>query len=199
MNLQKAIIIISFAIGGFAPLPAQVQRGKATFYSKRATGARTASGERLHHDSLTCAHRTFPFGTLLKVKNLSNGREVVVKVTDRGPFARGRIIDLSWGAAEELGIIGQGVAMVEVEKVGQITVPFRNDQRIELPEMDFEVSQAGFSLVDQWKKAPQKKEAKPQQKKENKAQQTAPKPTTQKEPKENPISNIFKRIRNWGK
>lgn len=199
MNLQKAIIIISFAIGGFAPLPAQVQRGKATFYSKRATGARTASGERLHHDSLTCAHRTFPFGTLLKVKNLSNGREVVVKVTDRGPFARGRIIDLSWGAAEELGIIGQGVAMVEVEKVGQITVPYRNDQRIELPEMDFEVSQAGFSLVDQWKKAPQKKEAKPQQKKENKAQQTAPKPTTQKEPKENPISNIFKRIRNWGK
>ena len=199
MNLQKVIIIISFAIGGFAPLPAQVQRGKATFYSKRATGARTASGERLHHDSLTCAHRTFPFGTLLKVKNLSNGREVVVKVTDRGPFARGRILDLSGGAAEELGIIGQGVAMVEVEKVGQITVPYRNDQRIELPEMDFEVSQAGFSLVDQWKKAPQKKEAKPQQKKENKAQQTAPKPTTQKEPKENPISNIFKRIRNWGK
>ena len=91
-----------------------VQRGKATYYSKRATGARTSSGERLHHDSLTCAHRTYPFGTKLQVTNLQNGRSVVVRVTDRGPFARGRIIDLSWRAAKELGILTQGVAMVEV-------------------------------------------------------------------------------------
>ncbi|MBF0965366.1 MAG: septal ring lytic transglycosylase RlpA family protein, partial [Alloprevotella sp.] len=76
------------------------QKGKATFYSKRATGARTASGERLHHDSLTCAHRTYPFGTLLKVTNLNNGNTVVVRVTDRGPFAKGRIIDLSYAAAK---------------------------------------------------------------------------------------------------
>ena len=71
-----------------------IQQGKATFYSKRATGSRTANGERLHHDSLTCAHRTYPFGTMLRVYNPANGRSVVVRVTDRGPFVRGRIIDL---------------------------------------------------------------------------------------------------------
>ena len=196
--MRKRLYILIFILVGFAPLPAQVQRGKATFYSKRATGARTASGERLHHDSLTCAHRTFPFGSLLKVRNLSNGREVVVRVTDRGPFARGRIIDLSYGAAEELGIIGQGVAMVEVQKVGQINVPYRNDQRIELPEMDFEVSQAGYSLMDQWKKAPQKKETKSQQPQQKKPQQPQPKKAAKAAEKENPIRNIFKKIRNWG-
>ena len=108
-----------------------VQRGKATYYSKRATGARTSSGERLHHDSLTCAHRTYPFGTKLQVTNLQNGRSVVVRVTDRGPFARGRIIDLSWRAAKELGILTQGVAMVEVVRADEIVVPFKpsNDKR----------------------------------------------------------------------
>ena len=81
-----------------------VERGKATYYSKSITGALTSSGERLHHDSLTCAHRTYPFGTMLKVTNLKNGKSVVVRVTDRGPFARGRIIDLSWRVAKEIGI-----------------------------------------------------------------------------------------------
>lgn len=94
------------------------QRGVASYYSKRATGAMTASGERLHHDSMTCAHRTHPFGTMLHVKNPANGREVVVRVTDRGPFRRGRIIDLSWGAAKELGILSQGIAQVEVKEMG---------------------------------------------------------------------------------
>ena len=94
------------------------QRGIASYYSKRATGAMTASGERLHHDSMTCAHRTHPFGTMLHVKNPANGREVVVRVTDRGPFRRGRIIDLSWGAAKELGILSQGIAQVEVKEMG---------------------------------------------------------------------------------
>jgi rare lipoprotein A len=104
---------------------AQTQKGKATYYSKRATGSRTASGERLHHDSLTCAHRTFPFGTLLKVTNLNNKRWVIVKVTDRGPFSRGRIIDLSWRAAKELDIIAHGVAMVEVEPYTGVKIPYR--------------------------------------------------------------------------
>lgn len=96
---------------------AQAQRGKASYYSKRATGARTSSGERLYHDSLTCAHRTYPFGTLLRVTNENNGKEVIVRVTDRGPRGRGRIIDLSYGAARQLGILSQGVAVVRVERV----------------------------------------------------------------------------------
>lgn len=113
------------------------QTGKASFYSKRATGARTSNGERLHHDSLTCAHKTHPFGTLLKVPNPSNGKEVVVRVTDRGPFKRGRIIDLSWGAAKELGMLSQGVAMVKVEVVEKLHVPYKPDP-LSLPELDFE-------------------------------------------------------------
>ena len=103
---------------GFISLHAQ-QRGKASFYSRQATGARTSSGERLHHRDFTCAHRTHPFGTLLKVKNLSNGKEVVVRVNDRGPFGRGRIVDLSWGAAKALGMLSQGVVAVEVTPVGK--------------------------------------------------------------------------------
>ncbi|MCR4602292.1 MAG: septal ring lytic transglycosylase RlpA family protein [Prevotella sp.] len=99
-----------------SPLHAQqVQKGIASYYGKRATGRLTSSGERLHHDSLTCAHRTHPFGTMLKVTNPANDSVVVVKVNDRGPFGRGRIIDLSWCAARQLGILRQGIAPVEVE------------------------------------------------------------------------------------
>ena len=78
-------------------------------------GRLTSSGERLHHDSLTCAHRTHKFGTLLKVTNPANDSVVIVKVNDRGPFGRGRIIDLSWGAARQIGILRQGIAPVVVE------------------------------------------------------------------------------------
>ena len=146
------VALFNFSLFSFhsSLLSAQtVQKGKATFYSKRATGTRTANGERLHHDSLTCAHRTYPFGTLLRVKNPANGKEVVVRVTDRGPFVRGRIIDLSWRAAKELGIIAAGVAMVEIEKVTtQNGVPFRQtDEDTQLP--DFEITPSS-TLYDEW-------------------------------------------------
>lgn len=120
------------------------QKGKASYYSKKLTGARTSSGERLHHDSMTCAHRTYPFGTRLKVTNTSNGKIVFVKVTDRGPYRRGRIIDLSWGAAKALGILSQGVAMVMVEPVDTTIVPFRPNSNFDMPEFDFE----GFEWFD---------------------------------------------------
>ena len=128
-----------------------VEKGKATFYSKRATGTRTANGERLHHDSLTCAHRTYPFGTMLRVKNPANGREVVVRVTDRGPFVRGRIIDLSWRAAKELGIISQGVAMVTVQRADDIIVPFRPQiEEIDIPELELETNDGSPEIVPYW-------------------------------------------------
>lgn len=94
---------------------AQQHTGIASYYSKRVTGSYTASGDRLHHDSLTCAHRTYPFGTSLKVTCPATGRTVIVRVNDRGPFVRGRIIDLSWGAARELGILSMGLAQVTIE------------------------------------------------------------------------------------
>ena len=115
-----------------------VQTGKASFYAKKFTGRKTASGERLHHDSLTCAHRTYPFGTLLKVTNPANGQSVIVRVTDRGPYVRGRIIDLSVRAAREIGIIAQGIASVVVERYsGDIIPPFKAEENLELP--DFEI------------------------------------------------------------
>lgn len=128
---------------------AQKEHGKASYYSKKATGARTASGERIHHDSLTCAHKFYPFGTNLKVTNLSNGQSVIVKVTDRGPFGRGRIIDLSWGAAKAIGMLSQGVAPVKVELL-ENPVPFRPEEA-KLPNIDFEVLETDFALPNSWK------------------------------------------------
>ena len=130
-----AIVIL---LAGFASVGAQTRRGKASFYSKRATGARAASGERIHHDSLTCAHRTYAFGTLLKVTNLRNRKSVIVRVTDRGPHRGGRIIDLSYGAARELGMLSQGIAMVEIERVDKTKVPYRDDVETGMPEFEFD-------------------------------------------------------------
>lgn len=114
------------------------QRGKASYYSRKAHGARTSSGERFNNDSLVCAHRTHPYGTLLKVKNPANGKEVIVKVIDRGPHGRGRIIDLSYEAARRLGILLQGVAMVEVSVYDDTAIPYK-PKEYHIPELELEV------------------------------------------------------------
>lgn len=152
MKYRRVLFLGIISVIGLTPVEAQTHRGKASYYSKRATGARTASGERLHHDSLTCAHRKYPFGTLLKVKNVSNGKEIIVKVTDRGPYGRGRIIDLSYGAAKALGMLSQGVAMVEVRRTDGTNPPYRMDE-VErgLPDFEFDFSKAAYSFIDDWK------------------------------------------------
>lgn len=86
----------------------------ATYYSKRFHGRRTSNGEVYDQNLLTCAHKSLPFNTKLIVTNPKNGKAVVVRVNDRGPFTRGRDIDLSYAAAQEIGIIRAGVAPVEV-------------------------------------------------------------------------------------
>lgn len=88
--------------------------GVASFYSE---GARTASGEKFDPNELTAAHRTLPFGTRLRVTNVTNGRSVTVRVNDRGPFVAGRDVDVSYFAAERLGITERGVAKVKVEVI----------------------------------------------------------------------------------
>lgn len=191
----KIALLATFATLGFTPLHAQnVQRGKATFYSKKATGSRTANGERLHHDSLTCAHRTYPFGTMLRVYNPVNGRSVIVRVTDRGPFVRGRIIDLSWRAAKELDIITAGVAMVIVHKLDTFVVPFQATDQIELPELELETNDGAPALVPFWK------EMKEAQLKAQKAAENAKKAAgNAKRPAENakkPAENSKKRKAN---
>lgn len=93
---------------------ARVERGKASYYAPRLAGRRMADGGRFDPRSDSAAHRTLPLGTTARVKNLENGRSATVTVRDRGPHARGRIIDLSPGTAERLGMKGEGVAPVEV-------------------------------------------------------------------------------------
>ncbi len=102
---------------------AQVEHGKASYYSRQLRGKRTASGEPLSATAYTCAHRTHPFGTYLRVKNVDNGREVVVVVNDRGPFVRGRVVDVSYAAAKELGMIARGLCNVEIEPVAASARP----------------------------------------------------------------------------
>ncbi len=150
--LRKCLYAVPVAVfAAFGMTATAQQKGKATFYSKRSNGARTASGERLHNDSLVCAHRTHPFGTLLKVKNPANGKKVVVRVIDRGPFARGRIIDLSYRAARELGITTQGVAMVEVSVYKpEVVVPYKPEDIFDVPELDMEVVDRNEQAVPQW-------------------------------------------------
>ncbi|MBV7528688.1 septal ring lytic transglycosylase RlpA family protein [Chitinophaga sp. sic0106] len=91
------------------------QSGKASYYADKFDGRKTASGETFHQNAMTAAHPSLPFGTRLKVTNLANGKTVKVRVNDRGPFAKGRIIDLSRKAARKLGMISTGVATVEIK------------------------------------------------------------------------------------
>jgi len=90
-------------------------RGLASFYAEKFHNKRTANGEIFNMHGLTCAHKTLPFNTWLQVTNLSNGRKVIVRVNDRGPYVEGRIIDLSYGSAKELDMLETGVQEVEIE------------------------------------------------------------------------------------
>jgi rare lipoprotein A len=91
--------------------------GIASYYADKFQGRPTASGERFDNGRLTAAHRTLPFGTRVRVTNLDNGRSVTIRVNDRGPFVKGRIIDLSVAAARRLDMLRTGVARVRVEPV----------------------------------------------------------------------------------
>jgi rare lipoprotein A len=96
-----------------------VQHGKASWYSIRSNrGTKTASGERLCDRGATAAHKTLPMGTKVRVTNEVNGKSEIVTINDRGPFIRGRIIDLTIGSAERLGFRQRGVAPVKVEVLG---------------------------------------------------------------------------------
>lgn len=141
INLRWVVLAALFTLHYslfISPAGAQIiQKGKASYYTKKATGWLTANGERHHHDSLTCAHRTLPFGTLLKVTNLENGKSVIVRVNDRGPYVQGRIVDLSQKAARELGMITKGIVNVTLEEAYRIVIPLKAPGvKIELPKIE---------------------------------------------------------------
>lgn len=135
MNVNK-IILLSMALGSlllsacadFNQKPANptaqaeewnvrsVQHGKASWYSiKTNRGTRTSSGERLENNAYTAAHKTLPMGTKVRITNLSNGRSEILRITDRGPFDKKRIIDVTIGSAQRLGFYSRGITAVKLE------------------------------------------------------------------------------------
>lgn len=102
---------------GAPPSAEQLGSGKASYYGSQHHNKLTANGERFDQHSLTAAHRTLPFGSKVRVTNIRTGKSVVVRINDRGPFVRGRIIDLSKAAFERIGSKGSGVIRVRLERV----------------------------------------------------------------------------------
>lgn len=117
---QTALVAVTIAAGlmvgasATSATAAAGQCGRASWY---ALHSRTASGERMNPSAMTAAHRTLPFGTKLRVTNQNNGKSVIVRINDRGPFIRGRVLDLSKGAAGQLGFIGSGHTSVCMARV----------------------------------------------------------------------------------
>lgn len=92
----------------------EIDGGVASYYGNELAGNRTASGERFDPGQLTAAHRSLPFGSMVRVTNTSNGDSVIVRINDRGPFSRGRVIDVSQAAAREIGMHRSGTARVKL-------------------------------------------------------------------------------------
>jgi len=115
--LKKLIVTLSLFIFSLGTSFAQIQKGTASYYADKFEGKQTASGEKYKHKKLTAAHKTLPFGTIVKVTNLGNKESVEVRINDRGPFVEARVIDLSRSAAEKLKFINQGLAEVQIEVI----------------------------------------------------------------------------------
>lgn len=119
-----------------------------------------SNGERYDRNAFTCAHRTLPFGTRLKITNPRNGKSVIVRVTDRGPFVRGRVVDLSYAAARELGTLASGVAYVKVELVRKETeIPFPSESNgtLEMPEIEYGTAGVCYEFIPEWEKVEEDK------------------------------------------
>lgn len=117
--IKKFIILTALLIPLCLFSQKQVSYGKASFYADKFEGRTTASGEKYWHSKHTAAHKTLPFNTQVKVTNLSNNKSVIVRINDRGPFVKDRIIDLSKSAAKQLDFIKEGVCDVKVEIVSE--------------------------------------------------------------------------------
>lgn len=148
MCLLMVVFFTTISLSAEQPYEA---KGKASFYADKFQGRLTSNGEVFHQDSLTCAHRTLPFGTFLRVTNQSNGRSVIVRVNDRGPFVGGRVVDLSKAAATQLGMLKKGIVNVSVAEV-------MNPDDIELAPFNFRFFQMydpvteKYYTTDEWQR-----------------------------------------------
>lgn len=139
---MKHLYLAFFLFFLSVPLVAQIQTGKASFYADKFEGVETASGQKYRHNKLTAAHKTLPFGTVVRVTNLENDKSVEVTINDRGPYVEDRIIDLSKEAAERLGFVNKGLADVRLEVVdpGNESVkgqPMRTIDQVTVEEKEF--------------------------------------------------------------
>ena len=116
-SVKKAVVLFFFFAAAVAMADPDMQ-GLASWYGGKFHGRLTSSGEIFDTNTMTAAHKTLPFGTMVKVTNLDNGATAIVRINDRGPFVEGRIIDLSRAAADALGMVGIGVAHVSLEIIG---------------------------------------------------------------------------------
>ena len=161
MYRTKLLLIALFALCNIFTLTIQAQSdGKASYYSNGLHGRKMSNGERYDCNAFTCAHRTLPFGTRLKITNPRNGKSVIVRLTDRGPFVRGRVVDLSYAAARELGTLASGVAYVKVELVRKETeIPFPSESTgiIEMPEIEYGTAGVCYEFIPEWEKVEEDK------------------------------------------
>lgn len=119
---QLVLIIVTLSllllpIKAFSTVINFTQMGKASYYADKHHGKKTASGEKFNMYAMTAAHRRLPLGCMVRVTNNANGKSVIVKINDRGPYTGGRVLDLSYGAAKALGMIKSGVTSVTIERV----------------------------------------------------------------------------------
>ena len=119
MILKSLCVTLCFAINSLtnSPTDEKVDTGKASFYAHKFEGRRTSSGQTYRAKEHTAAHRFHPFGTLLEITNKINGSKTIVRVNDRGPHSKDRLIDLSYAAAKDLGIVGVGTGEVSVKVI----------------------------------------------------------------------------------
>ncbi|MGD8494977.1 MAG: septal ring lytic transglycosylase RlpA family protein [Gemmatimonadales bacterium] len=131
--LLSSVLLAGACAGYSGPAPMRTveagwrQEGEASWYGPGFDGKRTASGEVYDMDDLTAAHRELPFGSLVRVVNLDNGLETQVRINDRGPFARGRVLDLSRAAAREIDMLASGTARVRIEVLSSDAPPPAGD------------------------------------------------------------------------
>ena len=118
--IKKSVLVAALALGLFAVIPvatAAAQCGGASWYGPGFHGKKTASGQKFNENAMTAAHKTLPFGTVVKVTDQRTGKSIKVTITDRGPFHKGRVIDLSKAAAAKLGTKNSGVGKVCLDRV----------------------------------------------------------------------------------
>ena len=148
--LKAGLILTLLLVGTTATFARNYKtQGKASYYADFFDGRLTSNGEIFSQDSLTCAHRTLPFGTYLKVTNPKNNQEVIVRVNDRGPFIDGRVIDLSRAAAEQLDMIHAGVVRVDIVQVEKPVYPEVAPFEIPLFQMYDELLKKCYTL-EEW-------------------------------------------------